>query len=381
MWVHWELEWSRRHQQHLCYRHEGMDNPQRVSIVNFSKYQGGSSAINLHFGSRRLCFSKIWITCAALDFENNSTDQSMLSMTNISLQLPVDLYNNSRSNGKKNRTFQYFFQFSLSRKPFYFFSWISHCWGSQSSFFTASISCETTEIVVDLMFDEPFLGRVALENDPKTRGCSFLGNGSTEYQFKIPIRGCGTKREEYLYSNTMMIIYGQRNVLAEGDQKKIILCQYPVGVLWRIETSRKTIIKWECSGLYITDTGGSCLHRGSPRTEVDVRQIFVWWSGNKLDQTVFPSCASTQRITPTTCATLRNTRSRQARFSKWRKPLANNAENMRHLGNWSERSSVELPAHLATSKNNWPLFGNFRDHQKSGSRKLFRSMEFCLVLL
>ncbi|GAU90198.1 hypothetical protein RvY_02649 [Ramazzottius varieornatus] len=139
-----------------------------------------------------LSLTSIWITCAALDFENNSTDLSMLSMTNISLHLPVDLYNNTRSN--------------------------------------ASISCETTEIVVDLMFDEPFLGRVALENDPKTRGCSFWGNGSTEYQFRIPIRGCGTKREEYLYSNTMMIIYGQRNVLAEGDQKKIILCQYPTPV-------------------------------------------------------------------------------------------------------------------------------------------------------
>ncbi|OWA49912.1 hypothetical protein BV898_14447 [Hypsibius exemplaris] len=84
--------------------------------------------------------------------------------------------------------------------------------------------------LVDLLFEEPFNGWALLESDQKTRGCSFRGNGSFSYRFHIPLLGCGTKRAGYEYTNSLMILYNQRQILEMGDQRKVILCRYPIPV-------------------------------------------------------------------------------------------------------------------------------------------------------
>ena len=56
---------------------------------------------------------------------------------------------------------------------------------------SASLSCASRAMEVDLEFAEPFYGIVYSDFDRRS-ACSFVGKGGTKYHYEFPLSGCGT---------------------------------------------------------------------------------------------------------------------------------------------------------------------------------------------
>ena len=56
---------------------------------------------------------------------------------------------------------------------------------------TASLSCASRAMEVDLEFTEPFYG-IVYADVSRTSACSLQGEGLTKYHFELPLAGCGT---------------------------------------------------------------------------------------------------------------------------------------------------------------------------------------------
>lgn len=56
---------------------------------------------------------------------------------------------------------------------------------------SASLSCASRAMEVDLEFSEPFYGIVYSDFNRRS-ACSFVGKGGTKYHYEFPLSGCGT---------------------------------------------------------------------------------------------------------------------------------------------------------------------------------------------
>lgn len=56
---------------------------------------------------------------------------------------------------------------------------------------TASLSCASRAMEVDLEFTEPFYG-IVYADFSRSSACSFVGKGGLSYHYELPLTGCGT---------------------------------------------------------------------------------------------------------------------------------------------------------------------------------------------
>lgn len=97
-----------------------------------------------------------------------------------------------------------------------------------------NFSCANSEMNVDLLFSEPFKGKVILEKAVgPLKECHFLGNGSLEYNFHVPLHGCGTSKaripdELDQYTNSLTVLFDQSHLLEAGDLRKVLICRYQI---------------------------------------------------------------------------------------------------------------------------------------------------------
>ncbi|XP_055346030.1 uncharacterized protein LOC129593637 [Paramacrobiotus metropolitanus] len=101
-----------------------------------------------------------------------------------------------------------------------------------SSRLITNISCHNTEIVVDLVFADPFWGLLTLEKSRGLPSCQVQGNGSVHMIFRVPLRDCGTIRtiteDAYEHTNAMTVMFDRSHLLEAGDQRKVLKCRYPI---------------------------------------------------------------------------------------------------------------------------------------------------------
>ncbi|CAG2102463.1 unnamed protein product, partial [Medioppia subpectinata] len=90
----------------------------------------------------------------------------------------------------------------------------------------AYLSCESGEMIVKINFTEPFRG-IGYSDYDRTSPCKFYGDGSTHYQMRLPLKGCGTKQEApRLFINNIILRF-HRTLELEEDEIKTIVCRYP----------------------------------------------------------------------------------------------------------------------------------------------------------
>ncbi|XP_076347554.1 uncharacterized protein LOC143245276 [Tachypleus tridentatus] len=90
----------------------------------------------------------------------------------------------------------------------------------------AYLSCESGEMIVKINFTKPFRGVTYTDYD-RTSPCKFFGDGSTYYELRIPLKGCGTRQEAPRVFINNIIVRFHRSLELEEDEIKTIICRYP----------------------------------------------------------------------------------------------------------------------------------------------------------
>ncbi|XP_076311687.1 uncharacterized protein LOC143225694 isoform X2 [Tachypleus tridentatus] len=91
---------------------------------------------------------------------------------------------------------------------------------------TAYLSCESGEMVIKINFTHPFSGVTFTDYDRRSP-CKFFGDGSTYYELRIPLKGCGTRQEAPRVFINNIIVRFHRSLELEEDEIKTIICRYP----------------------------------------------------------------------------------------------------------------------------------------------------------
>ncbi|XP_013784681.1 uncharacterized protein LOC106468787 [Limulus polyphemus] len=90
----------------------------------------------------------------------------------------------------------------------------------------AYLSCESGEMVVTMNFTEPYRGITYTDYD-RSGPCKLYGDGRRYYQFRIPLKGCGTKQEApRVFINNILVRF-HRSLELDDDEVKTIICRYP----------------------------------------------------------------------------------------------------------------------------------------------------------
>ena len=71
---------------------------------------------------------------------------------------------------------------------------------------TASLSCASRAMEVDLEFTEPFYG-IVYADVSRTSACSLQGEGLTKYHFELPLAGCGTLQVQLSLSLSLFLSF------------------------------------------------------------------------------------------------------------------------------------------------------------------------------
>jgi len=91
---------------------------------------------------------------------------------------------------------------------------------------TASLSCASRAMEVDLEFTEPFYG-IVYADVSRTSACSLQGEGLTKYHFELPLAGCGTLQDPLRVFTNNIIVRFHPSLELERDEIKTIVCRYP----------------------------------------------------------------------------------------------------------------------------------------------------------
>ncbi|XP_076346728.1 uncharacterized protein LOC143244976 [Tachypleus tridentatus] len=95
-----------------------------------------------------------------------------------------------------------------------------------------SLTCNPDEILVNLVFNEPFLG--VIHAGDKDSSCKIYGTGDTNYSLRVPFNDCGTKHvcPAGSFSNVLTIRF-HRSLELDGDEVKTIVCKFGTGTFRR----------------------------------------------------------------------------------------------------------------------------------------------------
>ncbi|KAK4015134.1 hypothetical protein OUZ56_030123 [Daphnia magna] len=91
---------------------------------------------------------------------------------------------------------------------------------------SASLSCASRAMEVDLEFPEPFYG-IVYSNFDRRSACSFVGKGGTKYHYEFPLSGCGTIQDPTRVFTNNILVRFHPSLELEGDEVKTIVCRYP----------------------------------------------------------------------------------------------------------------------------------------------------------
>ncbi|OWA49913.1 hypothetical protein BV898_14448 [Hypsibius exemplaris] len=97
---------------------------------------------------------------------------------------------------------------------------------------TAELTCESSRMMVNLTFAQPFFGKVFAENKESDPACWLIGRGLRSYQYPVPLKECGTRQISLReFENTLQIRFGNTEKIELADERKTILCRYPPPVV------------------------------------------------------------------------------------------------------------------------------------------------------
>lgn len=94
-----------------------------------------------------------------------------------------------------------------------------------------SLLCDTNDMLIRLKFKQPFRGIVTTNLDMR-KSCQLVGTGDYYYEFRVPLRDCGTRQEmPRLFINNIQIQFYKSNLadmVSDDDEVKTIICSYPI---------------------------------------------------------------------------------------------------------------------------------------------------------
>lgn len=89
---------------------------------------------------------------------------------------------------------------------------------------TASLSCASRAMEVDLEFSEPFYG-IVYADFSRQSACSFVGKGGLKYHYELPLTGCGTIQDPLRVFTNNILVRFHPSLELEGDEVKTIVCR------------------------------------------------------------------------------------------------------------------------------------------------------------
>ncbi|XP_013790368.1 uncharacterized protein LOC106474223 [Limulus polyphemus] len=95
-----------------------------------------------------------------------------------------------------------------------------------------SLTCNPDEILVNVVFNEPFHG--VIHAGDKGSSCKIYGTGDTNYSLHVPFNDCGTKHvcPAGSFSNVLTIRF-HGSLELDGDEIKTIVCRFGTGTFRR----------------------------------------------------------------------------------------------------------------------------------------------------
>ena len=91
---------------------------------------------------------------------------------------------------------------------------------------TATLSCASRGMDVNLEFAEPFYGIVYADFD-RHSACNFVGRGELTASYQLPLSGCGTLQDPLRVFTNNLIVRFHPSLEMDGDEVKTIVCRYP----------------------------------------------------------------------------------------------------------------------------------------------------------